>query len=649
MGEMQHSPGPRAEALGSSFLPILWQAPGRVEESRMATEAWLEAALAFSAPVSMAFVLCIGRGEARGGLVVGALDGESAAESAGLIRSTVSALNVWQGLGAARPFEAPATGPNVFDIAPCEGPGRQILTSVSAPWKVAMQQPEPTVMTVQLLSSDTTAERPAVRCAVSVSGHGPAAEMIATLLAADPPGDVRLESRPRQGPNGRPLELSLPLSMAAHIVSSPARIPGAWPETPMRPPGQLLDLIEQATPPHAALFGGSGQGKTTLLEHLVDASFASQRTVVVICPHGDLAARAASVAERRGTAFRAADFGDLEHGPRWNLCTPPRDVSPTEWVTELIRVIRAAWRDMPEEYFGPMFEKSIRVALSVLIRDPHAEHPLTELPGVLSPPLDGKWATALVRIGDESLSRDLREVHSAIQSDSEKRYSLWLTSKLERLTVDDRMRRVFGHRASTLELSRVAAGESLIVSAPASALGDAGASIVVGAVLTQLWHLIRRRPQPAPTIDIFVDEAHRIPPEPLGELLAEGRKFRARLRLATQSPLQFDPSTCDTVVNNSGAVGTFRTGPREAAYLHPLFPATAAGALNRLGRHRCAMTDGEQEIIAVPPRPITEPGDRAALEAASREQHEDAAPTVVPGSPCAGDNVVELEFRRYPD
>ena len=646
---MEYHPGPLAAAVGSVLLPIEWQARGRVEESRLAVEAWLEAILALSAPVSTTFVLCAGGEEARGGLVVGALDGESAAESAGLIRSTVSAFNVWQGLGAATPFEAPAAGPNVFDIVPCEGPGRQILSSVSAAWKVAMQQQEPTVMTVQLLGSDTTAKRPAVRCAVSVSGHGPAAEMIATLLAADPPGDVRLEARPRQDPSGQHLELSLPLSMVAHLVSSPARIPGAWPETPVQVPGQLLDLIEQATPPHAALFGGSGQGKTTLLEHLVDASFASRKTVVVICPHGDLAARAASVAERRGTPFRAADFGDLEHGPRWNLCTPPPGVAPTEWVTELIGVIRAAWRDMPEAYFGPVFQKSMRVALSVLIRDPHGEHPLTELPSVLSPPLDEKWAMALARIGDESLRREVLEVHNAIRSDTARRYSICVTSKLERLAVDDRMRRVFGHRVSTLELSRVTAGESLIVSAPASALGDAGASIVVGTVLTQLWHLIRRRPQPAPIIDIFVDEAHRIPPEPLNELLAEGRKFQVRLRLATQSPHQFDPKTCDTVVNNSGAVGTFRTGPREALYLDPLFPTTPAGALNRLGRHWCAISDGEHEITAVPPKPITEPGDRAALEAASREQRKDSALAVVPGSPCASYNVVELEFPRPSD
>ena len=63
---MEYHPGPLAAAVGSVLLPIEWQARGRVEESRLAVEAWLEAILALSAPVSTTFVLCAGGEEARG-------------------------------------------------------------------------------------------------------------------------------------------------------------------------------------------------------------------------------------------------------------------------------------------------------------------------------------------------------------------------------------------------------------------------------------------------------------------------------------------------------------------------------------------------------------------------------------------------------
>ena len=317
-------------SVGSVLLPIEWQARGRAEQSRIAVEAWLEAVLAYPAPVSLAFVLSATPAEGmHGGLVVRAIDVESALDAARLIRSTAEALNSWQGLGEPVPYRECPPGPDTFDLGLAAGPGRNIFSSVSAPWVLAMQQERPTVMVIELRGRDDEAERPSVRCTVSLSGQGPASGMIATLLAADPPGPVRLEAHPRGHSGDQPPELVLPLSMVAHLVSSPARICDAWPSHPVQQPGRVIEMVEKATPPHAVLFGGSGQGKTTLMEHLIDSSLAAANTVVVVCPHGDLAGRAGALAQRRAVPFTALNFADLQHCPRWNLCTPPPGVSPT--------------------------------------------------------------------------------------------------------------------------------------------------------------------------------------------------------------------------------------------------------------------------------------------------------------------------------
>ena len=433
-----------APAGSTVLLPIEWQAQDRDAETAMAVETWLEAVLEFPAPVSLAFVLGAGQAEgARGGIVISAIDAESAHIAALLIRASAEALNVWQGLGDPMPYRAPAPGPDMFDLADTPGPGRAILSSVSAAWTLAMRLEQQTAMTIELRGHEMGADLHSVRCAVSISGHGPAAAMISAMLAADTAGPVRLQAIPRTRSADQPPELSLPIEMVAHLISSPARIRDAWPTQPVQPASELIELVEQATPPHSALFGGSGQGKTTLMEHLVDNSLGAGNTVVVVvCPHGDLAGRAAALAKRHGVGFSALDFGDERHCPTWNLCIPPPGSNPTQWAAELVGVVRAAWHDMPAEYFGPVWNKSMRVALSVLTRDLYGFHALTDVVSVMQPPLHPRWQSALDRIDDGRLSAELQELHTSITKDSEGHMGLWVTSKLEPFVADDRIRRV---------------------------------------------------------------------------------------------------------------------------------------------------------------------------------------------------------------
>jgi len=493
--------------------------------------------------------------------------------AATLFKAAADALNSWQGLGDPTPYCPAEQGPNTFDLAAVKGPGRQIFSYRSAPWDLAAKALHPVTMTMELRGNDVAEDRPAVRCTVSLCGHGPEAEMVATLLAADVPGEVRLESVPRTHSSSPPPEIALPLSMAAQLVSSPARVPGAWPPHPFERSERLFEMIEESIPPHAAFFGGSGLGKTTLLQHLIAASFAAGNTVVVVCPHGDLAARAAIV---------------------WN--------------------------------------KAMRVALSVLTRDPLGPHPLSDLSSVMLPPLNPRWEEALVRINDDHLTQELLEVQRAIENDGQKSFGMWATSKLEAFTADDRLGRIIGQSISTVDLECVVNGETLLVAAPAAALGDTGSSVVLSALVVQLWHRIRTSQEGAPPIDFYIDECHRIPHQVIEELLAESRKYGVRLRLATQSPIQLDPKTRDVVLTNSGAIGTFRVGPREAADLGTVFQSIPHGTLSALDRHWLALTNGQEEMVAPVAPPTVDAGDRTALVIAHRRQHPSCSPPRLPFS-----------------
>ena len=124
-------------------------------------------------------------------------------------------------------------------------------------------------------------------------------------------------------------------------------------------------------------------------------------------------------------------------------------------------------------------------------------------------------------------------------------------------------------------------------------------------LLAQIWRNLRKRPADAGrTIDIFIDEAHRMPRALIGEILAEARKFGVRLRIATQSPFQLDSGLRDAVLSNSGAIATFRTSPKTAVLCDQLYPRVLAATLARLERHQVAVTYGATDEVAMTDSPI---------------------------------------------
>ena len=122
----------------------------------------------------------------------------------------------------------------------------------------------------------------------------------------------------------------------------------------------------------------------------------------------------------------------------------------------------------------------------------------------------------------------------------------------------------------------------------------------------------------AAPIELFVDEWHKIPSPAIVAMLAEGRKFGVRLRLASQHFGQLTSPQRESVIANTGFLATFRTNSSDASMLDPRFPTVARDRLERLPRHTLAYTTGDSDsVIATPDGPRL---DRLAFHRfASRE------------------------------
>jgi len=435
-------------------------------------------------------------------------------------------------LGSPTPSPTKTAAAQRYALRPGEGTPRKIYSHRSGAWNVAATLPTRTTMTVDFLGSAHD-EEVATRCQVVIEGAGEDATLVSSLVASDSVGTARLEPELLLGEANAP-EITITLTMAAHLVATSSRLRNVWPTTRPVPISDVYDAIDVAMPPHASVFGGTGLGKTTFLEHLIDHSFAANNTVVVFCPHGDLAARTAALARRRDID---ADIYDFSHDipPTLNLCETPAGFTPQEWSGEMVHLIRNMWPDAQEDWFGPVLRRAIRSALRVLVEDPAGPHRIGKLPDVLRNPKE--WLDAAERIGDPEVITALNETARAISRASEANFGPWIFAKLEPIVGNIAMANIVDRGETTVAADAVAAGRSMIVSVPTAALGDEGATLLTSMLLTQIWRNLRKRPADADRpIDIFIDEAHRMPRALIAEIFAEARKFGVRLRIATQSP-----------------------------------------------------------------------------------------------------------------
>jgi hypothetical protein len=371
---------------------------------------------------------------------------------------------------------------------------------------------------------------------------------------------------------------------------------------------ELVRLVEDAVPPHALFIGGSGQGKTTLLHHLIAGAITAGQPTLLICQHPDLVEMAADSFGSSNAPVVVYDFADPTSPPAWNLCEPDAGCPRPEWARRLADIVRAQlWPDAPDDWFGPVFTRMINAVLRALVEDPAGPWPLTKLPALIDPADETFRHAVLGRIADPELTRTLEtEVVASIRRDPHANTALWFTGKFDPLLSDLQLRRIIGATTSEVDLRPLFKGTSVLACLPTTTFTESASRLLAALLLERVWTLARRVnagcPQP---VNIIVDEWHKSAGPALNGILSEGRKFGLRLRLANQHLAQLPAAVRDAALANTGLLATFRTGPVDARFLGDVYPTINARQLMTLPRHHIAYTTGEDEGIALTPPPLS--------------------------------------------
>ncbi|WP_409328885.1 helicase HerA domain-containing protein [Trujillonella humicola] len=583
-----------------------------------ATAAAAAALLDLPVPARWTFAVEVGgAAPAEAHLTVRSLDdalAEQALEAAGAVLAVTTPWATWAAApdadaGRPLPFSAALAEAPVDAASPAPGPDL-----LPAFWHGTTRATARTRLTLTLVTPGAGSASGQPRGRVVLSSDAPTLHAVGGTLAAGLGDDT---ARYAFGPL-RPGEGTLPLTVpvVGRCLAAVSLVPGGWDARASVPAGELLDRLTRTAPPHTAVFGGSGLGKTTLLRAVVEHRLAAGGTAVVLDPHGDLAAQVTLDASRLGVPVQVLDFGDPDDPPRWNVMAPPEGVDPRAWVTELLAAVQAAWPGADAQWFGPVFRRAMGGLLLPLVLDPAGPWPL---PSVLQMALPRntdrddpavRWRDGVLSRVPADVRRDAWEAVGLMDRDREGHARTWLISKLEPLLQHPGVRAVIDHPVGTVDLAAVQAGRSLVAALPASTLGDEGATVLSLLLLRWLWgHARRGARQP---VDVVLDEAHRMPAGMCAELLAEGRKFGLQLRLGTQSPAVLPGDLRTAVLTNVGTVASFRVGPLDAAHLRGRLGAPADGELAALRPHQVLVTaDDGQSVVGT--GPAGEPGDGAGL------------------------------------
>ncbi|MCF6290959.1 MAG: type IV secretion system DNA-binding domain-containing protein [Desulfobacterales bacterium] len=334
---------------------------------------------------------------------------------------------------------------------------------------------------------------------------------------------------------------------------------------------------------HIAIFGQTGTGKSTLLEHLILQDIRAGRGMAVIDPHGDMVdSLVGKIPENRINDVILFDFLERQRPIGFNLL---------EWHTieERDLIIDELYLTLDRLYDmrmagGPVFESNLRGMLKLLMGDRKRKGFTPTLLEFSRCYLDRDFRLWLKESIDDPTTHDfLQELERTGGEASLANLSPYVTSKFSRFTHDSSLRRIVGQEKTAIDFEAIMnRGNILLLKLGKGRFGAEVGGLLVNQIVSRFKLAAMKRgeirPEARKDFILYVDECHHLSPENFIELLAEARKYRLGLVLATQYTAQLTKTSTAgrddllaAILGNVGAIVAFRLGKDDAERLEPVF------------------------------------------------------------------------------
>ena len=312
---------------------------------------------------------------------------------------------------------------------------------------------------------------------------------------------------------------------------------------------------------HLFIIGQTGTGKSTLIETLVTQDVAAGRGVMLIDPHGDLAA---SLHRSLKAPHHYWDPADPSCRLGYNPLIPAGPAICPLITAGLIDALKKQWADA----WGARMEHLLRYAILALL-----EAPCPDIRDIMRLYIEKPFrAEVLARVTDPQVLSFWQDEFRAMNYTNAVDGVAPIANKLGAFLAHPLVRRAVCEPDKPLRLRRIMdRGETLIINLGKGRLGADNAKVLGGLILASAMHAgfsrqVLAQPQRSPFM-LYVDEFHSFTTEAFADLLSEIRKYGIAVTLAQQYLGQSEEAVFSAIMGNVGSLLAFRVGPLDTALL----------------------------------------------------------------------------------
>jgi hypothetical protein len=344
---------------------------------------------------------------------------------------------------------------------------------------------------------------------------------------------------------------------------------------------------------HVYIIGGSGNGKTTMLEYSIVQDIRNGKGVAIIDPHGDSAKKLLRyIPEDRMKDVIYFNPRDYDYPIGLNILELPEGLTDSErahekdLVTEAVISVLSKIFDDTTDSNAYRIERILRNAIHTAFTVEGAT--LFTVLRLLTEAAYRRKITS--NLEDERLKRFWKEELGKAGEMQRVKLSGGPITRIERFEASETAQRVLGQSRSTIHFEDIMnSGKILICNFSKGALGEDTSTLFGTTVLAKLQLAAWRREEIAEEerrpFYLYVDEFQNFASHSFMGFFSEARKYKLFVMMAQQSVSQLkEQSMLNTILDNVGTIIAFRSkSPNtEKILLHQFKPYITQGDILNL-------------------------------------------------------------------